>query len=293
MKKVLLFGALALSLNGFAQKVTGKIVLQKGQKYEVVSDTKSNVTQELMGQSMESSSHSTMTEIYDVQEAGKNGSAIEHKVKRFQVTGEGGMGGQSMSFDSEKPEDLKNEMGQLVDKKVLKNKYTVMINGAGLVTGVKADDDNPNGKKDDAEAGMAAMMLQQLGAISELPKAGDKTLFAVLPEREVMVGDSWNDSTKKDGIVNHRTYKLASITNDAIIVDVTSETKVNKTMEIMGQSATIVTSEKGLGSITLDRKTGVVRSITNTSKNEGNVEVQGMSIPITATSNSTVTVTAK
>src|SRR4051812_37949968 len=101
MKKVLLFGALALSLNGFAQKVTGKIVLNKGQKYEVVTDTKGNVTQEIMGNSMESSSHSTMTEIYDVQEAGKNGGALEHKVKRFQVSGEGGPTGQSMSFDSE------------------------------------------------------------------------------------------------------------------------------------------------------------------------------------------------
>jgi hypothetical protein len=292
MKKVLLFGALAISLSGFAQKVTGKIVLQKGQKFQVVSETKSKASQEMMGQTMESTSTSTLTEIYDVQEAGKNGAAIEHKVKRFQVNGEGGPAGQSMSFDSEKEEDRKNEMGQLIDKKVLKNKYTVMVDAFGKVTGVKADDDNPNGKKEE-EDGMTAMVLKQLGAKSELPKAGDPTLFSVLPDREVTVGDSWTDSTNKDGANNHKTYKVTSITNDAIVVDFTSETKINKQMDLMGQSATITANEKGNGTITLDRKTGVIRTLTGTSKNEGTVEAQGMSIPVTAINNTTITVSAQ
>ncbi|RYZ22809.1 MAG: hypothetical protein EOO16_07610 [Chitinophagaceae bacterium] len=292
MKKALLFGALALSLNGFAQKVTGKLNLSKGQKFEVVTETKTNATQEVMGQSMEISSNSTFTEVYDVQEAGANGAALEHKVKRLQVSSEGGPG-QGMTFDSEKPEDRKGEMGQMIDKKVLKNKYTMMVDAFGKVTGVKADDDNPNGKKAEDD-GMAAMMLQQMGAGgASLPKAGDKSFFSVLPEKEVAVGDTWDEAVKKDGADNKRTYKVTAVSGDAITVEYTSQTKVVKEMSMMGQTANIDMNEKGNGTVVIDRKTGVVRTITGTSKNEGNVEVQGMTIPVTSTTNTTVTVKAQ
>jgi hypothetical protein len=288
MKKVFLFTAIAFSLTSQAQKINGQLLLQKGQKFEVVTETKSNSTQEAMGQTIESSSTTTMTTIYDVQEAGKNGAAVEHKVKRFQLNGEGGMG-QSMSFDSEKPEDRKNEIGQMIDKKVLKNKYTMMIDAYGRVVGVKADDDNPNGKKEE-EDGMASMMLQQLGATSGLPKAGDKTIFSVLPDREISVGDTWSDSTKIDGAANKKVYKLVGVTADAITVEYTSTTSMDKTMNVMGQDAAIKGKENGTGTITVDRKTGLLKTVTSTSKNEANVEVQGMSIPVTATTNTTITV---
>ncbi|TCJ18599.1 hypothetical protein EPD60_03610 [Flaviaesturariibacter flavus] len=293
MKKALLFGALALSLNGFAQKVNGKLNLSKGQKFEVVSETKTNATQEVMGQSMEVSSNSTFTQVYDVQDAGANGITIEHKVKRFEVMSEGGPG-QSMSYDSENEADRKGEMGRMIDKKVLKNKYTMMVDAFGKVTSVKPDDDNPNGKKGAEDDGMAAMMMQQMGAGgSTLPKAGDKSFFSVLPsDKEVGVGETWTDAVKKDGADNKRTYKITAISAEGITVEYTSETKINKEMAMMGQNAQIDMTEKGSGTVIVDRKTGVVRTLTGVSKTEGNVEVQGMTIPVTSTTNTTVTVKA-
>jgi hypothetical protein len=290
MKKVFLFIAIAFSLTSQAQKINGQIMLQKGQKFEVVTETKANSTQEAMGQTIESSSTTTITQIYDVQEAGKNGAAIEQKVKRFQLNGEGGMG-QSMSFDSEKPEDRKNEIGQILDKKVLKNKYTMMIDAFGRVVGVKADDDNPNGKKEE-DGGMASMLLQQLGTSSELPKAGDKTIFSILPNREVGVGDTWSDSSKIDGAAVKKIFKLVGITADAITVEYTTATSIEKTMNVMGQDAAIKGKENGLGTMTIDRKTGLLKTITASSKNEATVEVQGMTIPVNGTTNTTITVKA-
>jgi hypothetical protein len=294
MKQVLLFGALALSLNGFAQKVNGKLSLAKGQKFEVVTETKTNATQEVMGQSMEISSSSTFTQVYDVQDAGANGITVEHKVKRFEVSSEGGPG-QSMSYDSENEADRKGEMGRMIDKKVLKNKYTMTLDAFGKVSSVKADDDNPNGKKGAEDDGMAAMMMQQMGAGGAgLPKAGDKSFFSVLPaDKEVGVGETWIDAVKKDGADNKRTYKVAAISADGITVEYTSETKISKEMSMMGQNAQIEMTEKGNGTVIVDRKTGVVRTLTGVSKTEGNVEVQGMTIPVTSTTNTTVTVKAQ
>ncbi|RYY38813.1 MAG: hypothetical protein EOO08_13450 [Chitinophagaceae bacterium] len=292
MKKLFLFGALAFSLSGFAQKVTGKIGLQKGQKLEVATETKRNATQELMGQTMESSMSSSSLEVYDVQDASATGATIEHKVKQFKFSAEGG--GQAQSFDSEKPEDLKGEMGQIIDKKVLKNKYTMTIDAAGKVASVRLDDDNAAAKKKDEEqGGMAEMMAEQMGANVATPKAGDPTLFSVIPaNREVGVGDTWSDSTGKDGMRMKKTYTVKSISADEVVVAFTSETRVEKTMQIMGNDASINTTDKGTGTITFDRKSGVVKLISSTSKTEGAVEAQGMTIPLTAETTTTVTVKA-
>ena len=52
MKKILLIASIILSINGFAQKVNGKLSFQKGQKLEMVTETKKTTAMELMGQSM-------------------------------------------------------------------------------------------------------------------------------------------------------------------------------------------------------------------------------------------------
>ena len=287
MKKFFLFAAVAMATTGFAQKVSSKLSFQKGQKFEVVTETKKTSSQEVMGQSMETSMTSTMSEIYDVQDATGNTAAIEHKVKRFMFTGEGM--GQSQSFDSEKADDRKGEIGQLLDKKLLKNKYTLMLDASGKVTGIKADDDNPQGKKEEDD-GMAAMMSQQLGLNLSMPKSGDKSFFQILPATEVGIGESWTDTSSFDGAKLSKTFKLASITDTEILVDFTADSKVEKTMQIMGTDASITATDKATGKITLDRKTGLLKLMTSTAKTEGNVDVQGMSIPITAETTTTTTV---
>jgi hypothetical protein len=287
MKKLFLFAAVAFSATGFAQKVSSKLIFQKGQKFEVVTETKKTSSQEVMGQSMESTVNSTMSEIYDVQDVTGSGAAIEHKVKRFMFTGEGM--GQSQSFDSEKADDRKGEIGQLLDKKLLKNKYTMMLNATGKVTSVKSDDDNPQGKKEE-EDGMAAMMSQQLGANMVMPKAGDNSVFKILPDREVGVGESWSDTTSADGAKMNKIFKVASITDAEILVDFTADVKVEKTMQIMGTDATITATDKATGKVVIDRKTGIMKTMTSKSKTQGNVEAQGMTIPITAETTTTTTV---
>jgi hypothetical protein len=62
MKKIVLIATLALSLNSFGQKVSGKLAFPAGKKLEIVTESKSSSSMEVMGQSMENTSTTTVTE---------------------------------------------------------------------------------------------------------------------------------------------------------------------------------------------------------------------------------------
>src|SRR5215210_614166 len=114
MKKILFAALIALAaINGFAQKINNKLSFKKGQKLEFVTETVKKSSMEMMGQAMESTVNSTVTEIFDVQDANNNGATIEHKVKRLVFTMDGM--GQTQSFDSEKEGDRKGEMGKMFE----------------------------------------------------------------------------------------------------------------------------------------------------------------------------------
>ncbi|MDB5253622.1 MAG: hypothetical protein JWP27_2791 [Flaviaesturariibacter sp.] len=287
MKQIFLFAALAVATTGFSQKINGKLSFPKGQKLEVTTETKKVNSMEAMGQSMETTVTSTITEVYDVQDASATGATIEHKVKRLVFNMEAPMGGQS--FDSEKADDRKGEMGQLLDKKLLKNKYTATLDAWGRITAIKSDDDNPQGKKTEEDE-MASMMSQQLGLGMVLPKIGESVNFKLLPEREVGVGDTWSDSTVTGSNRIVRNFKMTGITDSEVALDFTTDSKVEMTQQTMGQEMTVTAVDKATGKITLDRKTGLLKMMTSTSTTEGNIDVQGASIPLTGKSTTTTTV---
>lgn len=288
MKKILLIASIILSINGFAQKVNGKLSFQKGQKLEMVTETKKTTAMELMGQSMETTVSSTVTEVFDIEDANADSAVIEHKIKRMVFTAEGM--GNSQSFDSEKEEDRKGEIGKLMEKS-LKNKYTLTVDAYGKILALKADDDNPNGTKNAEADAMADLASTQLGFNLSLPKTGEASIFKVLPGREVGQGDTWTDSSSSNGQKITTVYKVNSITASDIILDYTSAININTTQQIMGTDASIKSDDKVTGQITLDKATGLLKQKTATIDSKATMEAQGMSIP--STGKTTVTVSLK
>jgi hypothetical protein len=287
MKQVLSFALMALALNVSAQKINNKLTFQKGQKLELTTQIDKTANQELMGQSMESKVTATMTQVYDVQDATATGTTIEHKVKRL-VFDANAMG-QSQSFDSEKEGDLNGEMGKVLGKSI-KNKYSMTLDPSGKITAVKSDDDNPNAK-DDTNAGMVALLTSQLGLPLNVPKAGDVSLFKFLPSNEVSQGQSWVDSSSGNGMNTKMNYTVNTITNDEINLDYIGDSKLKTTQAIMGMDATINTTSKSTGKITLDRKTGLLKKKTAVITSEGTIEAGGQSIP--SKEKTTITITVK
>lgn len=282
MKKLVFIAFLALGTSVFAQN--NKITFTKGQKLEIVTEIQKSSAQEVMGQSMESTMNATITQSLDVEDVNETGATIEQKIKRILLTAEGM--GQSQSFDSEKEDDRKGEMGKLMEKS-LKNKYTMVIDGAGKLVSVKVDDDNPNANKEDD---MSEMMSSQMGFNLGVPKPGDRSEFAILPDKKIAKGDTWTDQENKEGIKRTTNYTVNSITDTEVILDFTEEVSVDKTQAVMGMDAIISTKDKSTGKIIIDKKSGLFKQKNSTTSTEGTVDVQGMSIPVSGKTNLMVTV---
>ncbi|HYK54832.1 MAG TPA: DUF6263 family protein, partial [Flavisolibacter sp.] len=224
MKKTLLIASLALSINSFAQNASGKLNFQKGQKLEMVTETKKTTTMELMGQSMESTVNSTITQVFDVADANADSATIEHKIKRLVFAAEGM--GNSQSFDSEKEADRKSDMGKMMEKN-LKSKYKMTVDAYGKVISVKADDANPKGGKNAEADAMAELASSQLGLSLGLPKSGDASIFKVLPGKQISPGDTWTDSASSNGQKRTTIYKVSGITDTDILLDYTETININ------------------------------------------------------------------
>jgi hypothetical protein len=287
MKKILFVGFIALSVNGFAQKVNGKLSFPKGQKLELVTETKKTSASEMMGQSIESTINSTITEVFDVQDASTNGATIEHKVKRL-VFNANAMG-TDQSYDSDKESDRNSEHGKMLQK-TINNTYKMTVDPYGKVTAVKSADDTAKTKNADEEA-IAGIMSQQLGISFGMPKSGESSVFKILPNKEIKQGDTWTDSSSVNGQKKTTTYKVNSITDNEVLLDYTEDVNVNSTQQIMGVDANIKATDKAVGQITIDRKTGLLKQKTATVDSKATMEAQGMTIPTTG--KTTITVTLK
>jgi len=289
MKRLILIACIGLSFHGWAQKINGKISFPKGKKYELITETKKTSTAEMMGQAMESSVSSTLTESFDIEDASANGATIEHKVKRLVFTANGM--GNSQSFDSDKEGDRNGEMGKMLEKS-LKNKYKMTVDASGTITSVKTDDDNPNTSKNAEEEAVAGLVSSQLGFNINTPKNGDASIFKILPNKELAAGDSWTDSASANGQKRTTVYKVKTITDTDVVLDYTEDVNINTTQQIMGQDASIKSDDKATGQVTIDKKTGLLKQKTATIDTKATMEAQGMSIPTTAKTTLTITLKA-
>ncbi len=283
MKKVLSFAFIALAVSASAQKINNKLAFQKGQKLEMLTKINTVVSMEMMGQSLDTKVNATITRIFDVQDATANGATIEHKVKRVQSNFEMPMQG-AQTFDSENEKDMKSEGGKAMEK-AIKNKYTVTIGADGKITGVKADDDNPN-KNPVKEDDMMGSAIANMAAGFELPKAGDQFEFAVLPAKELGKGETWTDTANHTKSV----YTVSDITATDVIIDYVQKGTTSRKQDAMGQELTINSTDKVTGKMILDRKSGVMKEKTETIVSEGTMEMGDQSMPMNTKTTKTITV---
>lgn len=273
MKQFLLFAVIALSTSAVAQN--NKISFTKGDKLELVTEVKKAMTQDVMGQTIESTVNSTITQTLDVEDVNATGATIEQKIKRILLNAEAM--GQQQNFDSDKEGDRSGDIGKSMEKS-LKNKYTMVIDGSGKIVSIKVDDDNPNAS--DKEDQLAQMLTAQMGFNFGVPKAGDKSVFALLPDKKLGKGDNWLDSASMEGVKRKTTYTVKDITDAEVILDFTEEVATATTQQMMGMDATINLKDKSTGTVVIDKKSGLFKQRTSNTTSEGTVEVQGMSIPM-------------
>lgn len=288
MKHLFLAVFVSFTLAASAQKVSNKLTFAKGQKLEIITTGNSVITQEVMGQPMEIKMDFNIARTLNVADVSNGNAVIDHKIQSMKFSSEAM--GQAQSFDSQKPEDLKSDIGKNLQKNLSKT-YTMTVDAQGKVVAVKDNGDAANKASEDAAGGPMGQMMGQMGAGFETPKVGDATELAVLPAKELAKGDSWTDSlTKVKGTKGAITYTVKDITDTEVLVDYAQNSTMETTQQMMGMDANINMKDKTTGTIVLDRKTGLMKQKTANTNQEGTVDVQGMSIPVITKGTITTTV---
>lgn len=285
MNKFLFILALAAGINSAAQKNTSKINFPKGQKLEMTAQTKAVITQEVMGQSMEINVNSTIVRSFDIEEVNNGTARIEHKIKKLQFAFDAM--GQAQSFDSDKPEDMKSEIGKSLEKSI-KNKYSMSVDEKGTILSVKADDDNPNAEK--AGGDVMSNMMGQFAEGLQVPKMGETISLKVTTAGQFAKGQSWTDSLtgEESGTVK---YTVNNITASDVLIDYISEGVTKKKQDVgNGVEMDVNLKNNTTGIITLDKKSGLLKQRTVESEGSGSMEVMGQSIPMKSKISGTITV---
>lgn len=287
MKKLFLFIAVAACLHSKAQKNGSKLTFPKGQKLEMTAQTKAVITQEVMGQSMDMNVNSTIVRSFDIEEVTNGTAKIEHKIKKLQFAFDAM--GQAQSFDSEKPEDMKSELGKSLEKSI-KNKYSMSVDETGTILNVKSDDDNPNATDTEKTDDIMGNMMGQFAEGLQVPKTGEVISLKVITSGQFNKGQSWTDSLKgeESGTVK---YTITGITDKEVLIDYVSEGITKKKQEVgAGMEVDVNLKNKTTGIITLDKKSGLLKQRTVDSVGSGSMEVMGQSIPMKSKITGTITV---
>jgi hypothetical protein len=288
MKKLFLLVAVAAGLSGLAQKNGSKLSFPKGQKLEMTAQTKAVITQEVMGQAMDMNVNSTIVRSFDIEEVNNGTARIEHKIKKLQFAFDAM--GQTQSFDSEKPEDMKSELGKNLEKSI-KNKYSMSVDETGTILNVKSDDENPNAADSEkAEGDIMSNMMGQFAEGLQVPKKGEIISLKVTNNGQFNKGQSWTDSLsgEENGTVK---YTVTSLTDKEVLIDYVSEGITKKKQEVGGgMEMDVNLKNKTSGTITLDKKTGLLKQRTVDSEGSGTMEVMGQSIPMKSKITGTITV---
>ena len=265
---------------GFAQ--SGKISLNKGQKFTIENKISAISNQEMMGQSMESKADINTSSTIEVKDVVNNNFSLSNNISRMKASMSAM--GQDMGFDSDKKEDLESSSNGMDLKNLINHPKDVTINDLGKIVSTKKDEP----KKDPSD--MSGMMMKQL--LGDNPNDGGygiNMIFMTLPAN-VAPGYSWVDSSSVGGIKKSTTYTVKEVKGTEAIVSFlgTMETDTQTQM----QGVDVSTKSKGnlKGEATVDTTSGVLKTRNSNIETSGTVSAQGMDIPITSKISSNISV---
>lgn len=259
----------------FGQKATNKLTFAKGQTLEVLTNI------DISAESMMGPTSGTVTiaDTYTVSDASPESYTLQKVPKQVKMNFT--VGSQQMKVDSDKPEEMNSLLAQPV-KEIMSRKPEFTVDASGKITSVKMIEAE---KKEGTSGNMMGLMLPGMDMASAQPQAGNPSIFQVLPEHEVGIGDTWTDSLSTEDNKNRTTYKVKNITDSEIILDFTSEGTTTTTKEAMGMKVAVDAANKATGTILLDKTTGIIKqkASTNTTETRMNMGGQEMSTTVKTT----------
>jgi hypothetical protein len=187
-------------------------------------------------------------------------------------------GSQEIKLDTDNPKDLNGPLGGPI-KEIMNQKPEFTVDAAGKVIAVKKETkmDEPS-----PEAGMMAMMMPGMSLAASVPQAGNPSVFQILPNREISVGDTWTDTASREGSKNITVYTVKDITDIEILLDFADTGTTSAKQSVMGQTIDVNGTTKGSGTVTIDKRTGILKQKTVTNTAETALNFAGREMASTA-----------
>ena len=274
LKKILFAATFLSSTAAFAQ--TTKLVLTKGQKFEVTTTMNTSSLASMMGQEMESSLDNTTIEFYEVKDTRASETDLVKIVTKMKMNTQ--MMGQDMSYDS----DSKNNSGPMVESM---DKMVGKIKNITIDTNGKIIKQEKDAEEDVAQVGM------MMGASSSDGVAMLKPSFI---NKKFAINSSWVDSTVNDAdklkSTTVGTYTVTGIEGNIASISFAGNQRMSGTIEQMGQEMAMTGTSKVNTQIKFDIASGLIIESTSTVDGTSNIDAMGMSIPVTTKTTSTTKV---
>jgi hypothetical protein len=287
--------ALMLVLPAFSQ-ITLKYNFKKGDIFKQNMVTNTDLTQKIMEQEMNIKLSLSAKSIFEIKEVTNENYTIEVKYKELKMSVTmPGMG--DLSFDSNTPEDVATmqDFGPML-KAIVDKPIEIVLTKAGKVESIKGVDKLGEAMLNSLDENIPGALKQQLISQfgSQFSEEQFKSLFSqnsgYFPDKPVNTGDTWNYklSTTASNITMdiNTTMTLKSIADNVVTIDMEGiiSTPEGYEAEMNGMKAKVTLKGAQKGLVTIDKNTGWVISSEMSQNFAGNMELMGMTIPISATS---------
>ncbi len=290
MKKT--FFLLLLGLFTMAYAATGQsphtLKFNQGQELQVTMDIKTSIVQQAMGQAIDFLIDAKGVHSFTVTNVTDDNTTLHHKVDRILFSFDGW--GQKLKFDSDVEKDLNGRFGKPV-KELLSKSYDMIIDPQGKALVVMPEKIELSKAANGME--LVNSLLKEVLDIVQPPQKGNNSFFGILPAKEPVQGDTWNEQVNSETGITQTTYTIDEITDSAIIVAFTGTALSVTKAEMMGNETTTRMTIKSTGKIVIDKLTGIIREKTTEALGTGNTESAFGELPLTSKSSITIKVADK
>jgi hypothetical protein len=259
-----------------AQKINSRIRMEQGAVYEVQTEVKNLLAQQVNGMSFDFNLDGSSISQYAVTNTTDENISLRHSLQRIHFLFDGM--GSKQSFDSDKPKDLEREFARPL-RDMLAKSYDMIVDSLGKTLLVLSPSAAPS--QGDDQYRLISSMMGELGAMATPPKKGEPTVFMAWPGGEMAVGESWTISSNAANDKYSTVYILREINDSMYRVEFSGTGTRRVENEMRGTSFVINLKTVTQGEMIVDRDTGIIREKTSTIESTGSSELMGSSTPVT------------
>jgi hypothetical protein len=259
--KNILFAGLMLTFSGSIE--AQNIQLKKGQIITSQTDTKSDM--EMMMGTMKNDV--SMKSKLIVIEENREGYVIKRVIETLKTNADGM--GQNIQFDSEKAEDRKSEVGQMMAKQLEHIDTFSLDRMTGMVKSM-------NKNKSESEGGM--MMMSNMGGDEA---QGVSDAFLIVPSGSKS-GTTWTDSMNIKSLKSKRAFKIIDIFNNIASLEMSTSIQGTTENEVQGMTMNMTINTTVKSTLKVDLNNGLVLSNKNSGDINSDMEMMGQNMQVTS-----------